>query len=58
VVETLKLYGIDESEVNNLTSILDTCEYARFSPASSEAEAEKIYEGTAGFISLVENTIR
>ena len=58
VAETLKQFGIDESEVNNLTSILDTCEYARFSPATSEAEAEKIYEGTSRFISLVENTIR
>jgi hypothetical protein len=49
--------GIQEEEINNLASILDTCEFARFAPSSSEAEAEKIYEGASKFIRFVENSI-
>ncbi len=56
-VDSLRQKGIEEAEINNLTSILDTCEFARFAPSTSEAEAEKIYEGTARFIRLVENSI-
>lgn len=48
---------IAEEEINILTSILDTCEYARFAPASSVAEAEKIFEGASRFIRFVENSI-
>lgn len=57
VVISLTEKGIPETEVNNLTSILDTCEFARFAPSSSEAEAEKIYEGASKFIRFVENSI-
>jgi len=57
-VSSLQDNGIDEAEINRLTVILDTCEFARFAPSSSGAEAEEIYEGTARFIRTVENTIR
>jgi hypothetical protein len=56
-VNSLTEKGIAEAEINNLTSILDTCEFARFAPSSSAAEAEKIYEGASKFIRLVENSI-
>ncbi len=56
-VNSLTEKGIDEAEINNLTSILDTCEFARFAPSSSATEAEKIYEGASKFIRLVENSI-
>lgn len=56
-VNSLTEKGIAEAEINNLASILDTCEYARFAPSSSEGEAEKIYEGASNFIRLVENSI-
>jgi len=56
-IDTLREKGIDEQELVNLTSILDTCEFARYAPSSSGTEAEKIYEGTAGFIRVVENSI-
>jgi hypothetical protein len=49
--------GIDEERINNLNSILDTCEFARFAPSASEAEAETIYEGASQFIKSVENSI-
>jgi hypothetical protein len=56
-VNSLKSNGIPHEELNNLTSIIDTCEFARFAPSSSEAEAVKIYDGTSRFIKLVENSI-
>ena len=56
-VNSLTEKGIPDSEISRLTSILDTCEFARFAPASSAAEAEKIYEEASGFIKIVENSI-
>jgi hypothetical protein len=56
-VNSLTDKGIAEADINNLTSILDTCEFARFAPSSAAAEAEKIYEGASKFIRLVENSI-
>ena len=49
--------GIDEERIKNMNSILDTCEYVRFSPSSSETEADIIYEGASQFIKSVENSI-
>jgi hypothetical protein len=48
--------GIDQERINNLNHILDTCEYARFAPSASEAEAETIYENASQFINSVENS--
>ncbi len=49
--------GVNEEKVANLSSILDTCEYARFAPSASETEAEKIFENASRFIKSVENSI-
>lgn len=54
----LKNRGVDDEKITGLNNILDTCEYARFSPSASNAEAEKIYEGASRFIKSVENSIR
>lgn len=56
-VVSLSERGIDEDRIKNLNSILDTCEFARFSPSSSETEAGTIYEGALQFIRSVENSI-
>ena len=48
--------GIDQERINSLNHILDTCEYARFAPSASEAEAETIYENASLFINSVENS--
>ena len=56
-INSLKEKEIDEEKINSLTSILDTCEFARFAPASSGTEAAKIYEGASQFIRSVENSI-
>jgi hypothetical protein len=49
--------GIDQERINKLNHILDACEYARFAPSASEAEAETIYEDASQFINSVENSI-
>jgi hypothetical protein len=56
-VSTLAEKGIDEERLNSLNHILDTCEFARFSPSASGTEAATIYEGTSQFIKSVENSI-
>jgi len=55
VVMALRERGIDEEKIKNLTDILDTCEYARFSPSASGTEAANIYESASQFIKSVEN---
>jgi hypothetical protein len=54
-VEALKEKGIPEENINDLTKILDVCEFARFAPASTGTEMEKIYAETSKFIRSVEN---
>jgi hypothetical protein len=49
--------GIDEERIKNLISILDTCEYARYSPSGSGTEAATIYADVSQFIKSVENSI-
>lgn len=56
-VAALKDKGISDDDITRLTGILDSCEYARYAPASSGTEAAGIYEGTARFIRSVENSI-
>jgi len=56
-VNALAEKGIAEEEINNLASVIDKCEYARFAPSSSAEEAEKIYDEAARFIRLFENSI-
>ena len=56
-VTALSERGIDEERIKSLTEILDTCEFARFAPSSSETEAPEIYEGALQFIKSVENSI-
>lgn len=56
-IELLKSKGIDDYLINNLSVILDKCEFARFSSLSSGTEASEIYEGALKFIKTVENSI-
>lgn len=56
-VESLKEKGIDDDQIAKLVSVLDTCEFARYSPSSSGTQAAQIYEDASQFISSVENSI-
>jgi hypothetical protein len=49
--------GIDDERIKSLNSILDACEYSRFSPSASGTEAATIYNGASIFIKSVENSI-
>ena len=57
-VDALREKGIDEDKIKVLTGILDSCEYARYAPASDSSQANVIYNGASKFISDVENSIR
>ena len=56
-IATLREYGIEENEIESLSKILDTCEFARFAPSASGTEAASIYEEASQFIKSVENLI-
>jgi len=49
--------GIDDENIQSLSKILDTCEFVRFAPSSSDTEAASLYEGASQFIKSVENLI-
>jgi len=52
---SLRERGVNEEMLENLISLLDTCEFARFAPSSSDDAATGVYEDAASFISYVEN---
>ena len=54
IVDSLKRKGVDNNKINELTQIIDTCEFARYSPSSSEAAASELYSKTSGFIKYLE----
>ena len=56
-ISALTERGIDIQLINSLTGILDTCEYARYAPSSSETGASDIYESASQFIKSVENLL-
>ena len=49
--------GIAEETISQLNNILDTCEFARFSPSKSGTQAATLYDGASQFIGQVENSI-
>lgn len=56
-VTALEQKGVDSDTISSLTKILDTCEFARFAPASTGTEATSLFESASQFIKTVENTI-
>jgi len=56
-IDSLSEKGISEEKIKSLNAILDTCEYARFSPSESGTEAAIIYAEASQFIKSVENSI-
>jgi hypothetical protein len=56
-IASLQKEGVDEDQISTLSGILDTCEFARFAPTSSETEAASVYENASQFIKSVENLI-
>ena len=56
-IASLQEFGIEDEHINQLSQILDTCEFARFAPSSSNVEAASVYEEASKFIKSVENLI-
>jgi hypothetical protein len=56
-IDSLLTRGTTDEKIKSLNEILDTCEFARFSPSKSGTEASAIYEGASQFIKSVENSI-
>ena len=56
-VESLTARGVGDDVINELSDIIDKCEFARFSPASSESEVTHIYNGAMKIIKTVENSV-
>lgn len=56
VSEVLREKGIDEETIQDLTNLLDSCEYARYAPSATGNEAAQIYEKASGFIRTIENS--
>lgn len=55
----LRKYGVGEELLHKYISILDTCEFARYSPASGSSEAmDKTYSETVDAIDKMENVIK
>ncbi len=56
--EILKQSNVSDEVVNDIMSILDTCEFARYAPASGTGEMDKLYKQTITTISQLENQIK
>ena len=58
IEEELSRKGISEQLAGKFIEILDTCEFARYAPAESNAEMDRIYNGTMEAIGEMENRLR
>jgi hypothetical protein len=54
----LSKQGISEELVGKFMHILDTCEFARYAPAESDAGMDRIYQETVETIGEMENKLR
>ncbi len=57
IVDILGSKGVDEDKITELNHIIDTCEFARYSPSSSETAASDLYSKTSGFIKYMESFV-
>jgi len=56
-VEALRNTEVNEDIILTLTDVLDKCEFARYAPASSDTEAQDIYNAAMLFIRSIENSL-
>lgn len=50
--------GVDEESINRVMNLLDTCEYARYAPATSENTMESDYKEAISIITQIQEKIR
>ncbi len=58
VRQILSKNAAPEENIEGLLQILDTCEFARYSPASEERERENLYKQAIEIISKLENNLK
>lgn len=56
--DVLNTSNVSEELINEIIEILDTCEFARYAPASGTGEMDKLYNQTIATISKLENQIK
>ncbi len=56
--EILSNSKVSDEVINEIMNILDTCEFARYSPSSGADEMDKLYKQTLTTISKLENQIK
>ncbi|WP_430810038.1 MULTISPECIES: BatD family protein [unclassified Carboxylicivirga] len=56
--EVLSQSNVSDTVIHEIMSILDTCEFARYAPASGTGEMDKLYKQTIATISQLENQIK
>jgi hypothetical protein len=54
-ISALSQNGADDALTEDMTNILDKCEYARYAPSTDETEIENIFKAASEFIKSVEN---
>ncbi len=56
-IQVLTEKGICEEKISNLTSLLDICEFERFSSSKSSTQMHEVYENSIKLISTFENKL-
>ncbi len=56
--EKLASQGVDENDINEVKSILETCEYARYSPSQEQSDLNNLYNRSINIISKIEKTLK
>jgi uncharacterized membrane protein len=55
---TLAQKGVNQELINEFIRIIDTCEFARYAPSSSDAAQEELYRESANLMGKLEKQIR
>ncbi len=58
IAEVFRQRGLSDEDINNYMEILDSCEFARYAPASSEGELGHMYDKTTEVILNLEKNIK
>ena len=54
----LSVYGIDNSLIDKFMNILNTCEFARYAPATGDTAMDKLYNETISAIGEMESKLK
>lgn len=54
----LSNYGVEDSLISTFMQILDTCEFARYAPAESDAAMDRLYNEAVNAVGEMENKLK